>query len=169
MCRRGLVAALVVVSAACGGSDDSSSDTPGVATCTDTTTFAMAGAFELAASSVSTVTVADRVVGISGSTQGRVITFTVRRPATDNLDAVGSYDAATINIKYLQTTVGSDCAMAGACDGFFALAGTIVVEETTPRFRATFELTDLYEHDDTSDELGPALPGSVNACIDVTR
>jgi hypothetical protein len=170
--------ALVFV-AACGGtpepavvdaptSSDAAVDTPVVAgDCSTGEHVTLQGAFALDVASAAVVTLSDKVIGVGGApTPGTIYTLSVRRPTMTDLDAVGVHDVATTNLKYL---TGTGCSTAGACSGFFALGGTVTVTETSPRYRATFTLTDLYHHDDTSDQLGAPIAGTITGCVNANR
>lgn len=150
------------------GSPDAAVDTPVVTgDCSSGEHVTLQGAFTLDVPSAAVVTLSDKVIGVGGApTPGTIYTLSVRRPTMTDLDAVGVHDVATTNLKYL---AGSGCSTAGACTGFFALGGTVTVTETTPRYRATFTLTDLYHHDDTSDQLGAPIAGTITGCVNANR
>jgi len=43
------------------------------------------------------------------------------------------------------------------------------VIEVQPRYRATFELSDLRERTDYTNQPGPVMAGTITGCIDVHR
>lgn len=127
------------------------------------------GAYAIDTSSAATVTRESTVIGLNGLHANKTYVLTVRNALTQDLGAVGSYDVATTNLKHLEIPPGADCdtAPAGTCKGFFALAGTFIVESVQPRYRATFTLTDLREHSTHGDAPGAQIAGTATGCLDV--
>ena len=155
----------------CGGADPSSTvDASSVDDCGGGNRFVLDGAVVFETSSVGAVTTNDKVSGVAGLPgANELFTFSARNPLVD-LDALGPHDVASINLKYLRGPQGADCSTAaGGCRGFFALAGTYTVIEVQPRYRATFELSDLRERTDYTNQPGPVMAGSITGCLDVTR
>lgn len=149
-----------VILAACGSSPSVSPDASvapdvAVSTCDSGEHMTLHGAFDLDVASAATTTFGGHVIGITGATTPQTVyALSLRHVTMGNFDAIGDYDIATQNVKYLADG-----------HGFFALAGTLHVTQTTPRYRATFELTDLRAHDDTSDTLGAPIAGTVTGCV----
>jgi hypothetical protein len=127
------------------------------------------GAFLVDTQSIAPVTVSGKVAGFGGLHAGNSASLLVRNTFTQDLDALGDHDVATTNLKYLEQPQGVDCTTepAGTCKGFFALAGTFTVTALQPRYQATFTLTDLREHHDITDQLGPVIAGTITGCVDV--
>jgi hypothetical protein len=158
-----LLVPLLVLAACTDASSPATPDAPAaspdapalVASCDTGEYISMHGAFELEVASAAAATSGGHVIAFVGAaTPQRYYSLSVRRVLTGNFDAVGDYDVATQNMKFYEED-----------HGFFALAGTVHVTQTTPRFRATFELTDLHHHDDTSDTMGAPIVGSVTGCV----
>jgi hypothetical protein len=128
----------------------------------------MSAPFNVDTQSVAYVTVGGKLVGVGGLSAGKTLAFSVRNVLTQSFDWTGDQDVALTNLKYLETPSGADCDTdpPGTCKGFFAVAGTFRILQTQPRFRATFELTDLREHNDTSNTAGPSIAGMVTGCVD---
>lgn len=156
----------LLVLAACGDTPSSSTMTPDApapmpdapassASCDTGEYISLHGAFELEVASAAAATFGGHVIGFTGAaTPQRFYALSIRHVTMGNFDAVGDYDVATTNLKYFEED-----------HGFFALSGTVHVTQTTPRLRATFELTDLHHHDDTSDTMGAPIAGSVTGCV----
>lgn len=126
-----------------------------MASCDTGEYISMHGAFELEVASAAASTYGGHVIAFVGAaTPQRYYSLSLRHVTMGNFDAVGDYNIATQNLKYFEED-----------HGFFALAGTLHVTEVSPRYRATFELTDLHHHDDTSDTMGAAIAGSVTGCV----
>ncbi len=169
--RRGLALALALSSVVgCGDAVDPEVDAPTAGTCGGGDRFVLDGAVVFETSSVGPVTVDGKIAGVNGLlASSELYTFSSRNPLVD-LDAVGARDVASLNLKYLRTPQGADCSTAaGGCRGFFALGGTYTVIEVQPRYRATFELSDLRERTDYTNQPGPAMAGTITGCIDVHR
>jgi len=160
---------------ACGdptGDPSAGADASSVATCgTGGEHVVLAGAVALDSASAGTITVDGKVGGINGrSTIGRFYALNLRDiVGGGNLDSVGDHDIAMLPLKYIDKAPDVDCSQPSACRGFFALAGTWTVIETLPRYRASFVLSDLYRHDDTTNQLGAAMAGTVTGCVDANR
>ncbi|HTL37072.1 MAG TPA: hypothetical protein VL326_28250 [Kofleriaceae bacterium] len=126
-----------------------------MASCDTGEYFSMHGAFDVEVASAGRVTSGGHVIAVVGAaTPQRFYSLSLRHILTDNFDTVGDYDISAHNMKYFEED-----------HGFFALAGTVHVTQTTPRFRATFELTDLHHHDDQTDTMGAPIAGSVTGCV----
>jgi hypothetical protein len=170
--RRGLALALALASVVgCGDAVDSEVDAPTAGTCGGGgDRFVLDGAVVFETSSVGPVTVDGKIAGVNGLlASSELYTFSSRNPLVD-LDAAGSQDVAAVNLKYLRGPQGADCSTAaGGCRGFFALGGTYTVIEVQPRYRATFELSDLRERTDYTNQPGPAMAGTISGCVDVHR
>jgi len=155
------------------GSPDASTavDAPSVGTCGGGgDRFVLDGAVVLETSSVGPVTVGGKISGVNGLLPSNELYTLSSRELLVDLDAVGVRDVALLNLKYLRSTQGADCSTAGGgCRGFFALGGTYTVIEVQPRYRATFELSDLRERTDFTNQPGPALAGTITGCLDVHR
>jgi|MudIll2142460700_1097286.scaffolds.fasta_scaffold13930_3 hypothetical protein len=166
--------ALVLASlVGCGDPTDSSSvpdASTSVGNCGGGDRFVLDGPVMFTTSSVGPVTTNNKVSGVAGLLgTSELYTFSARNPLVD-LDALGPHDVASVNLKYLRGPQGADCSTAaGGCRGFFALAGTYTVIEVQPRYRATFELSDLRERTDYSNQPGPAMAGTITGCLDVDR
>jgi hypothetical protein len=142
-----------------------------VGTCGDgVNRFVLDGAVTFETGSVGPITVDGKIAGVGSPLgSGEFYAFSSRNPLVD-LDSMGLHDIATLNLKYLRGPQGADCSTAaGGCRGFFALAGTYSVIEVQPRYRATFELTDLRERTDYTNAPGPAIAGTITGCLDVRR
>lgn len=125
------------------------------------------GVFSIDTQQIANVTVSGKVVGVGGQHGGNTVAFSVRDTLADDVATLGVHDVATTNMKQLEVPPGSDCSIAGACTGFFALSGTFTVLEVQPRYRATFTLGDLHERHDNTNTEGPAIAGTVTGCLDV--
>jgi hypothetical protein len=150
--------------------DAEDGDAPPPTDCTsDNDRLILSGAWTFNHSSVSLITLDMRVIGVSGNLPAPAFgnyTFTVRDAMAD-IDALGDHDIVMKNLKYLEQ-MGS-CATPGNCNGFFAKAGTFTVTEVTPRYRATFTLTDLYARMDTSNTEGAPIAGTITGCMSAPR
>lgn len=158
---------------ACGSSPvaespDAAPDAPPVGECADGEHIKLAGAVALDVRSAGAATRSGKVIGIVGApTPERLYTLATRSVLTADLDALGDHDIAQVNLKYLDKITGSDCPT--SCTGLFALAGTFTVLENSPRYRATFTLTDLYQYDGDSNDLGPSVAGTITGCVNANR
>lgn len=155
--------------AACAGSDDPPVE--GIAACDGGDRFVLDGAFAIDSEELGPVTVEDKVAGFMGAAGGgNIFSLTKRHvPLDGDFDEVGVHDIAGVHVKYLEFPFNSDCSVSGTCHGFFALAGTVEVLEVSPRFRATFSLTELVERSDNTDEQGAPIAGTVTGCVDSRR
>jgi hypothetical protein len=118
--------------------------------------------------SVATVKLSGVVIGVGGLTSTAVASyaFTLRDILHGELQSTGSHDVGAGAIKYVTATANANCQNPGQCLGFVALSGTFDVLESSPRYRATFTLTDLHEYDDSSSSAGAAMAGTITGCID---
>jgi hypothetical protein len=133
--------------------------------------FVLEGPVAIESTSLGPITVEGKVAGFSGAAGGGdVFGFSKRHtPFDGDFDALGAHDIAGVHVKYLQFPFNADCSVAGSCHGFIALAGTVTVHELSPRFRATFDLTELFARSDNSDVQGAPLAGAITGCVDSRR
>jgi hypothetical protein len=147
---------------ACAAED---AEVDGPSTCTSER-FAMTGALDVQTRSVSIYRISGAVIGIAGlTTASSSFSFTVRDFVADQLGAIGIYDAADTNIRYLEAAATANCMMPGQCNGFIATSGTFEVVSDQP-YRATFSLGDLHAYDGSSTTLGAAMSGTVAGCFE---
>jgi hypothetical protein len=168
-----LLTACFALTACAGDSDDASGADDEVPDVCDGTAdrFVYVGAVEADHVDFGFTTVNGKIVGTGGAAQNRdLIAFTLRDPATYDLESLGDHDVALQNITALRAPLGATCETGNTqCRGFFALAGTYTVLEVHPRYRATFEISDLYERTDNFGPPGAAIEGTIRGCIDKTN
>jgi hypothetical protein len=158
--------------AACGNSGPDSEETPDSAIATGDCVgehIILQGAVQLDVRSAAAATVDGKVAAFVGaSTPTSAYSLSLRDILGTDLDTTGVHDIATKPLKYRNKTVDAECP-GPDCSGFFAMAGTFTVLETSPRYRATFTLSDLYLHDGDTNTLGAPISGNVTGCIDANR
>jgi hypothetical protein len=164
----------MVVLAACSGEDspNTTDATQEVGCEGNGDRFVLDGAFAIDSDELGPVTVEGKVAGFMGAAGGgNVFALTKRHtPLDGDWDAVGEHDISGEHAKYLRFPFDdSSCATPGACSGFFALAGKVVVHAVEPRFLASFELTELFERSDSSDTQGAPIAGTITGCVDSRR
>ena len=132
--------------------------------------FILTGAVTLDAHSAAAFTISGKVGGVVGAPMpDRLYSLAPRAQLATDFDVVGVHDIATVPVKFMDKKNNADCSEPDACRGFFALAGTLEVLEHDPRYRATFTLTDLYRHDDTTNTIGAPFAGTITGCVNANR
>jgi hypothetical protein len=175
-----LLSVVMVVAAGCSGnahdradvdapppSIDAAIDSP-TALCAGGDQIVLTGAWSLDTSTLAVVTVDGKATGVNGShIEGGFFLFGTRISFGGDLEALGTHDIATKNLKYLQKPNGASCATPGTCEGFFAMGGSYMVTQVHSRYQATFTLADLFQHNDSSDTPGAPIAGTITGCVDV--